>query len=103
MPENEHEWEKEEVEVERPISPVVSARLTIDLADRLFELASRKGVPMSALVREALEDYLSGAGYTPANFDITVSSPDVPVTLYTGRSNVVSTTSQPAMLELTEP
>jgi hypothetical protein len=96
---NNEEWETEEVELEKPVSPVVSTRLSQELAERLFEMARRRRVPTSALVREALEDYLSGGAYAPATLDVTISSPDTAVTLYTGgRSGLGRTESIPAEL-----
>ncbi len=101
---SEHEqWETEEVEVEKPVSPVVSTRLTGELAGQLFDLARQRSVPVSALVREALEDYLAGVAYAPATLDITVSSAEGAVTLYSGgRSALGRTATNPATLELTE-
>ena len=77
---------------------VVSARLSAELAERLFAEAKRRRLRTSALVREAVEAYLEDAGRA-ASVDVTISSVDGPVTYYTGRSSVGRTLSAPANFE----
>jgi hypothetical protein len=82
---NDQNWEIEEVEVERPVAVVVSARLPQELADRVFAEAQRRGTPISGIVREALEGLLEG-GSSASAFDLVISSADAPVAFVTGRS-----------------
>jgi hypothetical protein len=96
-------WETtEDVEVSRPVDAVVSVRFPRDLADQLFGEAERRGVKTSVVVREAVEALLSGDVGSAAIIDVTVSSTDAPVTLYTGRSALVRTGSPPSTLVLSE-
>lgn len=46
----------------RGASPSVGFRLTPDVRQRAEELALQRGITVSALAREALEDYLRRAG-----------------------------------------
>jgi hypothetical protein len=85
MSDRAEEWEQEEAEVSKPVAIVVSVRVPQDLAERLYAEAARRGVRASELTREALQRYLSG-DLRPAIVDVTISSADGPVTLYTGRS-----------------
>jgi ribbon-helix-helix CopG family protein len=94
-------WEQEEVEVERPVGVVVSARLSQELADRVFAEAQRRGVPTSAVVREALELLLED-GTIGSSLDLVISSADAPVAFFTGRSGVGRTGAAPAEVEITQ-
>jgi|SRR5437879_6076871 hypothetical protein len=98
---NEQDWEQEEVEIERPVGVVVSARLSQELADRVFGEAQRRGVPTSAVVREALELLLEG-GYSPSSLDLVISSADAPIAFFTGRSGLGRTGAAPAEVALTQ-
>jgi hypothetical protein len=95
----EQDWEDEDVEVSRPVGAVVSVRLRPEIAEALFEEAQRRNTKISAVVREAVEMFLSGEHGTPATFDITVSSADVPVSLYSGRSVYGQTVGAPSTFE----
>lgn len=55
------EWEDEPVAVDvRPTGKqVLSARLPVELADKVFEEAARRGVPVSEVVRAAVDNYFS--------------------------------------------
>lgn len=59
--EDDDEWDDEPVAVEvRPSGKqVLSARLPSDLADKVFDEAARRGVPVSAVVRAAVDHYFS--------------------------------------------
>jgi predicted DNA-binding protein len=96
--EQNEEWETVAVEVERPVSAVVSVRLSTSLAEQVSDLARAQGLGVSALVREALENYIAGVEHTPASFDVTISSADGPVALFQGKSSLSRTESQPAWL-----
>jgi hypothetical protein len=98
---HEQDWEEEDVEVSRPVGTVVSVRLRPDVAEALLERARQRGTKVSTIVREAVETFLSGDGAVPASLDITVSSVDVPVSLYSGRSVYGHTVGGPSTLELT--
>jgi hypothetical protein len=98
MSENEQEWETEEVEVSKPVTPVISVRFPNGVAERIFAEAERRGVRTSAVVREAVEAYLDDPTARPATVDLTISSPDAAVTLYQGRSRAARTGSAPATL-----
>jgi hypothetical protein len=81
------DWEPEEVEVSKPVGVVISVRLTSETAERVFELARRQGVPTSAVMREAVERYLSDPVAGVAGSDISFSASNgVQVSLVTGRS-----------------
>jgi hypothetical protein len=97
---DEEAWETEEVELAKPVGAVVSVRLHPALADRVFEEARRRDVPTSAVLREAIEEYLANPRGTAATLDISVSSADVPVAFYTGRSTLGRTASGPATIQL---
>jgi hypothetical protein len=92
---DEQAWEIEEVEISKPVGTVISVRFPSETAERVFAEAERRSIPVSVVVREAVEDYLAGAVATPAFFDITVSS-DAPVTLVSGRSAHGRTASAPS-------
>jgi hypothetical protein len=94
------EWEKEDVEVTKPVGTVVSVRLSEELAETLFGEAQRRGLPTSAVVRAAIDEYLSRAGTTAASLDVTISSANVPVAFYAGRSSLGRTASSPSSIEL---
>jgi ribbon-helix-helix CopG family protein len=96
----EDDWETEESEAVKPVGVVVSARLPADLAERVFEVAQRRGVPTSAILREAIEDLLAQPRAAASTVDITISSANVPVSLYTGRSTLGRTGSGPSSIEL---
>lgn len=98
--EDQDAWETEDVELAKPVATVVSVRLHPALADRVFEEAQRRGVPTSAVVREAIEDHLEHPRGTAATLDISVSSADVPVAFYTGRSTLGRTGGGPATISL---
>jgi hypothetical protein len=99
---HEGDWEIEEAKVSQPVDAVVSVRFPRDLADQLFAEARRRGVKTSAVVREAVETLLrEGIGKT-ATVDVTISSAEAPVTLYTGRGSHVRTQSAPATVVLDE-
>jgi len=100
MAKRDEEWVTEEAEVSRPVGTVVSVRLQQDLAEALFAEAKRLDVPVSAIVRNAVEGHLSNEGVKAATFDVTVSSLAGPVVLYTGRSGHGRTASNPATLDL---
>ena len=80
------EWESEEVQVERPVTAVVSVRFPNDVATRLAAEASRRGLAVSALVREAVTEYLDCLEAGRTSYDWTVSSPHVAVSFYAGRA-----------------
>jgi len=82
----EHEWETEEVEMAKTVGTVISVRFPRELAERVFDLAERRGTPVSAVVRQAVEEYMSADGAVPATMDITISSEGT-VTLISGRSS----------------
>jgi predicted DNA-binding protein len=104
MSEHEGTWETEDASVSRPVDAVVSVRFPRDLAERLFGEAQRRSVKTSAVVREAVEAFLSEDFGKPAAMDVTVSSTDAPITLYTGRGTQVRTESPTAtLLETQEP
>ena len=81
----EEEWETEEAEASKAVGTVISVRFPRELAERIFELAERRGTPVSSVVREAVEDYLIAPEAVPATTDITVSGEGA-VTLVTGHS-----------------
>jgi Ribbon-helix-helix protein, copG family len=87
-PENtpQDDWEVEDVEIDRPVSVVVSVRLPGELGDRLAVEASTRGIGVSALVREAVAQYLESAEAVRTSYDWSVSSSDVSVFFYAGRS-----------------
>jgi hypothetical protein len=93
------EWESEDVEVERPVTAVVSVRLPNDLAHRIALEASNQGLAVSALVREAVTAYLESVEAGRANYDWTVSSPDVSVAFYAGRAGQGRTAGSARTLE----
>lgn len=80
------EWEIEEVELAKPVSAVVSVRFPNDVAAHLTDEATRRGVPVSAFVRQAVTEYLASVDAIRSNYDWTVTSPDVTVSFYGGRS-----------------
>jgi hypothetical protein len=80
------DWETEEVEASRSVGVVISVRISADLATQLSTRAQQRGVKTSALMREAIESYLSGEPPAPS-LEFTVTSHDAPVSLYTARSN----------------
>jgi hypothetical protein len=82
---NPDEWGKEEVHVERPVSAVVSVRLPADLADRLAQEAASRRIGLSALVRDAVYEYVASLDSVRSSYDWSVSSPDVSVSFYAGR------------------
>lgn len=86
MTPNKAEWENEPVEVARPLGAVVSVRFPQDIAERVFEEAQRQGVATSAFVRQAVESYLTSMEEARTSFDMSVSSRDVNVSFYAGRS-----------------
>ena len=93
------EWETEEVDVARPVGVVISTRFPSEVAEWLHAEAARRGVKTSAVVREAVEAYIEGgSGGGSASLDLTISSADAPVTLYTGRSTQGRTLSSPSEL-----
>lgn len=93
------DWETEEVEVTKPVGTVISVRFPREIAERIFDLAERRGVPVSAVVREAVEAYLDGfVGGTPATTDITISSLGT-VTLLTGHSSRGRTIGAPSAFD----
>lgn len=81
----EEEWETEEAEASKTVGTVISVRFPRELAEQIFDLAERRGTPVSAVVREAVEEYLAAPGAVPATTDITVSG-EGSVTLVTGHS-----------------
>src|SRR5581483_4664316 len=81
----EEEWETEEAEASKTVGTVISVRFPRVLAERIFDLAERRGTPVSSVVREAIEEYLAAPGAVPATTDITVSG-EGSVTLVTGHS-----------------
>jgi len=96
---DERDWEDEKVEVSKPVGTVISVRVPPDVAQRVFDLAERRGVPVSAILREAVDAYLDADGIgTPATMDITVSSMGT-VTLLTGHSMYGRTIGAPASFE----
>lgn len=97
------DWEVEEVEVAKPVGVVISVRLPSDMADRVIDLARRRGVPTSAVVREALGAYLDNGAWSHSSYDLTISSSDVPVTLYTGPATRGQTVPHPSVLHWAEP
>jgi metal-responsive CopG/Arc/MetJ family transcriptional regulator len=84
MSDDDQNWEVEEVEVSKNVGVVVSVRFPKDLASKIYELAERRGTPVSVVVREAVEEYLSAASGVPATTDITISGEGA-VTLLSGR------------------
>jgi hypothetical protein len=82
----EDEWEDEEATVERPVSAVVSVRFPSDVAQRVFAEAEARGVPTSAFIRAAVEEYLDAHVTSGAAYDWSFSSNDVAVAFYAGRS-----------------
>jgi hypothetical protein len=101
MNDNDQNWEAEEVEVERPVAVVVSARLPQELAERVFAEAQRRGTPVSAVVREALEALLEG-GTTASGLDLVISSGDAPVAFFSGRSTTGRTGTGPAEVHISQ-
>jgi hypothetical protein len=101
---DEQNWEAESTEVTRPVGTVVSVRFPRGIAEQIFELAERRGVPVSAVVREAVDAYLSGvANRTAATSDITVSGIGT-VALVTGYSSHGRTVGAPtAFVDSDEP
>lgn len=97
---HEREWETEESEAVKPVAVVVSARLPAEIAEQVFEVAQRRGVPTSTILREAIEDYLGQPRAAASTVDITISSADVPVSLYAGRSTLSRTGSGPSSIDL---
>ncbi len=96
---DESDWETEKVEVAKPVGTVISVRFPPEVAERVFDLAERRAVPVSAVVREAVEGYLEGfIGSTPATTDITISSLGT-VTLVTGHSSRGRTVGAPTAFE----
>jgi len=100
MTERDDQWVTEETEVSKPVGTVVSVRLQPEMAEALFAEAKRLDAPVSAIVRNAVEEYLSNEGVKPATFDVTISSLAGPVVLYTGRSGHGRTASTPATVDL---
>lgn len=100
MTDNDQNWEVEEVEVERPVAVVVSARLPQELAERVFAEAQRRGTPVSAVVREALEALLEG-GTSASALDLVISS-DAPVAFFNGRSTTGRTGAGPAEVHINQ-
>jgi hypothetical protein len=99
MTERDSEWENEKVEVSKPVGTVISVRVPPDVAQRIFDQAERRGVPVSAILREAVDAYLEGTGVgTPATMDITVSSMGT-VTLLAGHSPHGRTVGAPTAFE----
>ncbi len=94
---NDKDWETIDVDVERPVRVVISARFPKELADEVFREARQRGLTTSVFVRQALEAYLeAGAGATS---DVSISSHDTSVTWYAGRSHQGRTASAPARVE----
>lgn len=90
----EEKWEVEEVEATKSVGTVISVRFPRELAERIFELAEQRGTPVSAVVRQAVEECLSAPGNIPATTDITVSGEGT-VTLVTGYSTWGRTVGAP--------
>jgi plasmid stability protein len=101
MTKRDEEWETEDVQLAKPVGVVVSVRVPQDLAEQLYEEAARQGIKASALVREALQQYLT-AEVRPATVDLTISSADGPVTFYTGRSSQGKTMPARSTVHLVE-
>lgn len=99
MTDNEQNWEQEDVEIDRPVGVVVSARLSQELADRVFGEAQRRGVPISAIVREALE-LLLDSEHSLSSLDLVISSADASVAFFTGRGGQGRTGAAPAEITL---
>jgi hypothetical protein len=93
------EWETETAEVDRPVSVVVSVRLPSELGHRLAREASARGVGVSAIVREAVAEYVDSAGSVRTSYDWSVSSPDVSVTFFAGRGIQGRTAGQAKRLD----
>lgn len=91
----EHDWETEEVETPKNVGVVISVRFPRELAERVADLAESRGDPVSAVVREAVEEYLGASGAVPATTDITISG-EGSVTLITGHSSWGRTLGAPA-------
>lgn len=102
MSKRDEQWETEEVEATKPVGVVISARVTPELAERVFAEARRRDIPTSAIVREAVEESLDRVGTSAATADVTVMSMNgVPVTLYGGRSTQGRTVNTPSSFEPT--
>ena len=82
----EQEWETEEVEPPKNVGVVISVRFPRELAERIYDIAERRGHPVSAVVREAVEEYLSTSGGVPATTDIRIFGEGA-VTLIAGHSS----------------
>ena len=99
------DWTDEvEIQPAGPVeSAVVSARLPRHLVDQLNHEAERRSVRLSAIVREALEVYLTGGDHSGgAVSDVMVGSTieGVKVGVFAGRRTTGLTVGSPAELEL---
>lgn len=92
------EWENEEAAVERPLSAVISVRFPTEFAQRVFAEAEARGVPTSTFIRSAVEQYLD-TSIAGATHDWTISSNDVSVAFYSGRSTQGRTAGQAHALD----
>ena len=61
------EWGTEPLQVERPrrAGVVISVRLAPEEADRLEDLAEKRGTTLSGIAREAITGYLNQGAYAP--------------------------------------
>ena len=100
MNSGDEKWAVEDVEVAKPVAVVLSVRVPKDLAEQFYTEAERRGVRASSLLREAIEMYLDQGAVRAATIDLTISSADAPITLYTGgRSSQGRTSSAPSSFE----
>jgi hypothetical protein len=67
------DWEVVEVEATKPVGVVLSARIPRDTAEKFATIARSKGLAVSALLRQLVEDTVSGRG---SGGDVSFGSPD---------------------------
>jgi hypothetical protein len=99
-------WEEDEVEETKPVGVVISVRFPQELAARIYTEAKRRGVPTSAIIRDAVERWLDAPIAASSVGDVTLSSSNgVPVSFTEGRSTLGRTAGVEVetTIELTAP
>ena len=89
---SDQDWEEVEVQKSKPVGVVVSVRLPKPDADRLAEEAHRRDLPVSSLLREAINLLLSAPRRQHVNGVMRFSTESAPITFLSGPTEAGQTT-----------